>query len=107
MAPLLRALEPQVQGHQSARGTDGMQVNQHFAEYQDRFEALLPRTGTLSEAQRVQALKAGLQPPLSLDVELHNPQSLIVAMSLARKLELRKQYAAVVVPPPAPPSDQQ
>ena len=84
-----------------------MQVNQHFAEYQDRFEALLPRTGTLSEAQRVQALKAGLQPPLSLDVELHNPQSLIVAMSLARKLELRKQYAAVVVPPPAPPSDQQ
>ena len=80
-----------------------MQVNQHFAEYQDRFEALLPRTGTLSEAQRVQALKAGLQPPLSLDVELHNPQSLIVAMSLAHKLEQREQYIRVATSLPAPP----
>ena len=56
----------------------------------------------LSEAQRVQAFTVGPQPPLSHDVELHNPQSLIIAMSLARKLELRDQYATVVVPPLAP-----
>ena len=73
------------------------------AEYQKRFEALLPRVGTLTEAQRVQAFMAGLQPPLSLDVEVHNPQSLVIAMSLARKLELREQYYTAAVPaPPAP-----
>ena len=56
-------------------------------DYQGRFEALLPRAGHLSEDQKVQILTAGLLPPLSLDVEIHNPQSLTVAMSLARKLE--------------------
>ena len=77
------------------------------AEYQNRFEALLPRIGTLTEAQRVQAFTAGLQPPLSLDVEVHNPQSLVIAiaMSLARKLELHEQYYATAVP--APPAPQQ
>ena len=74
------------------------------AEYQTRFEALLPRVGTLTEAQRVQAFTAGLQPPLSLDVEVHNPQSLIIAMSLMHKLELREQYYTATVPaPPVPP----
>lgn len=43
------------------------------AEYQDRFEALLPRVGPLTDAQKVQAFTAGLQPSLSLDVEMHNP----------------------------------
>jgi hypothetical protein len=75
-------------------------------EYQDRFEDLLPRVGTLTEAQWVQAFTAGLQPPLSLDVEIHNPRSLIVTMSLAHKLELRKQCAAAIVPPFAQPRDQ-
>jgi len=60
------------------------------AEYKDRFEALFPRVGTLLEAQRVQAFMAGLLPPLSLDIELHNPQSLVVAMCIAQKLELRE-----------------
>jgi hypothetical protein len=67
--------------------------------YQDQFEALLPCAGTLSVAQRVQAFTAGLQPPFSLDVVLHNPQSLIITMSLDRKLELREQYAAVATRP--------
>jgi hypothetical protein len=62
-------------------------------EYQALFEAMLPRAGPLEEAQRVQAFKAGLGPPLSHDVEMHNPQTLVVAMSLARKLELREQSA--------------
>jgi len=66
------------------------------AEYQDRFEALLPRVGPLEESQRVQAFTAGLGPPLSHDVEMQNPQTLLVAMSLARKLELREQSVARV-----------
>jgi len=60
------------------------------ANYQDRFQALLPRAGALDEAQRVQLFTGGLLPPLSLDVQVHNPQSLAAAMSLARQLELRE-----------------
>jgi hypothetical protein len=41
-------------------------------EYQDRFQALLPRAGRLEE-QHVQLFTAGLLPPLSHDVEIHNP----------------------------------
>jgi hypothetical protein len=59
-------------------------------EYQDRFQALLPRAGHLDEAQWVQLFTGGLLPPLSLDVRVHNPQSLAAAMSLARQLELRE-----------------
>lgn len=69
-------------------------------EYQDKFEALLPRAGTLTEEQRMQIFMAGLQPPLSLDVEIHNPQTLAFTMSIARKLELRDQCAAAAVPGP-------
>ena len=68
------------------------------AEYQNRFEALLPHVGTLTEAQRAQAFMARLQPPFSLDVEEHNPQSLVITMSLARKLELHEQYYTAAVP---------
>ena len=39
-----------------------------ITEYQDRFEALLPHVGTLTEAQHVQAFMTELHPPLSLDV---------------------------------------
>ena len=67
------------------------------SDYQDRFKALLPRVGALSEAQQVQAFTPGLQPPLSLDIEVHNPQSLVVATSLARKLELREQSRVMLV----------
>ena len=63
-------------------------------EYQDRFQALLPRAGRLDEAQRVQLFTASLRPPLSHDVEIHNPQTLASAMSLARKIELRNDCAA-------------
>jgi hypothetical protein len=52
-------------------------------EYQDRFQALLPRAGRLDEVQRVQPFTTGLLPLLSHDVEIHNPQSLAAAMSLA------------------------
>jgi hypothetical protein len=79
-------------------------------EYQDRFQALLPRVGQLDEAQRVQLFTSGLLPPLSLDVRVHNPQSLAAAMSLVRQLKLREQYAPAaakatsrgILPPPPP-----
>lgn len=41
-------------------------------EYQDRFQALLPCAGRLEE-QHVQLFTMGLLPPLSHDVEIHNP----------------------------------
>jgi hypothetical protein len=47
-----------------------------IVEYQDRFQALLPWAGRLDEEQHVQLFTGGLQPPLSLDVEVHNPQTL-------------------------------
>jgi hypothetical protein len=65
-------------------------------EYQDCFQALLPCVGHLDKAQRVQLFTGGLLPLLSLDVRVHNPQSLAVAMSLARQLELREKYALAV-----------
>ena len=63
-------------------------------EYQDRFQALLPRAGHLDEAQRVQLFTGGLLPPLSLQVQKQNPQTLVAAMSLARQMELLEQYYA-------------
>jgi hypothetical protein len=48
---------------------------------------LLPRAGPLEEIQRVQLFTGGLLPPLHA-VQLHNPQSLAAAMSLARQVEL-------------------
>lgn len=67
-------------------------------DYQERYEALIPRAGPLIEGQRVQIFTVGLLPPLNLDVEAYNPHSLAVAMSLACKLELHDQY---VMPPPS------
>lgn len=62
-------------------------------EYQDRFQALLPGVGQLNEAQKVQLFTGGLLPPPSMDVRIHNSQTLGAAMSLARQLELRGRYA--------------
>jgi hypothetical protein len=64
-------------------------------QYQDCFQALLPCASHLTETQRVQLFTAGLQPPLSLDVEILNPQFMSIAMSLARNLE---QIAAQATP---------
>ena len=56
-------------------------------EYANRFQAHLPRAGCL-ENQRVQLFTVGLLPSLSHDVRIHNPETLVVAMSLARQVEL-------------------
>jgi hypothetical protein len=50
------------------------------------------------EAKQVQHFTMGLRPPLSLDVEVHNPHLLAAAMSLARKLELQEQCASTNAP---------
>jgi hypothetical protein len=64
------------------------------AEYQERFLALLTRAGPLTEDQQIQLFVAGLQEPLSIDVQLQGPHSLETAMSLARSYERREQLAA-------------
>jgi hypothetical protein len=56
-------------------------------EYSNRFQALLPRAGRLTEGQRVQLYTDGLLPPLSHVVRIHNPETLDGAMSLARQAE--------------------
>lgn len=71
-------------------------------EYQDCFQALLPRAGPLEKAQRVQLFTGGLLPPLSHAVRVHNPQLLAASMSLARQLELIEQ--STPAPPPARPA---
>jgi hypothetical protein len=71
-------------------------------EYQDRFQALLPRAGPLEEAQRVQLFTGGLLPPISNQVRLHNPQTLAVAMSLAREVEVMEKERLLSTPAAAP-----
>ena len=91
MAALLRASQPSVRPPLRSNPMGELMAYKRtgsVSDYQDRFEALLPCVGPLVEEQRIQAFTAGLGPPLSHDVEMQNPQTLIVAMSLARKLEI-------------------
>ncbi|XP_039834338.1 uncharacterized protein LOC120695086 [Panicum virgatum] len=60
------------------------------ADYQEWFLALLTRAGPLLESQQVQLFIAGLGEPLSIDVQLQGPNSLEVAMSLARACPERR-----------------
>jgi hypothetical protein len=71
-------------------------------EYQDQWQALLPRAGRLDEAQRIHLFTGGLLPLLSLQVQMQNPQSLASAMSLARQFELMAEYTTA--PTPAAPA---
>jgi hypothetical protein len=64
-------------------------------DYLDRGQTLLPRAGHLDEAQRIQLFTSGLLPPLSLQVQMQNPQSLVAAMSLARQFKLMNEYTAM------------
>jgi hypothetical protein len=68
---------------------------------------LLARVGPLQENQKTQLFLAGLGEPLSLDVQIQGPQSLAMAMSLARSFERHNVAAAAALqpraPPPAPP----
>jgi len=61
------------------------------SEYSEQFLSLLARVGPLSDTQQVQLFTVGLQPPLSIDVQIQAPHTLEVAMNLARSYELREQ----------------
>jgi hypothetical protein len=52
-------------------------------EYQEAFLSLLARCEDVTEKQQIALFTAGLQPPLSIDVELHNCTTLEDAMGLA------------------------
>lgn len=52
-------------------------------EYQEAFLNLLARCEDVMEKQQIVLFTAGLQPPLSIDVELHNCTTLKDAMGLA------------------------
>jgi hypothetical protein len=67
-------------------------------EYSNRFQALLPRVGQLDEIQCVQLYTGGLLPPLSHAVRIHNPETLAVAMSLVRQIELMESERPVPAP---------
>ncbi|KAM0930587.1 hypothetical protein ACQ4PT_000853 [Festuca glaucescens] len=67
------------------------------AEYQEKFLALLGHVDALSMAQQVSIFTSGLIDLLKIDVELHNPQDLDTAMSLARAHELRAKVAAASI----------
>jgi hypothetical protein len=81
-------------------------------DYSNRFQVLLARAGHLDEAQRVQLFAGGLLPPLSHAVRIHNSETLAVAMSLARQVELMeldrlqqapaKTMPRALLPVPAP-----
>jgi hypothetical protein len=52
-------------------------------DYSNKFQALLPHAGRLAKAERVQLYMGGLLPPMSHAVRIHNPETLVAAMSLA------------------------
>lgn len=59
--------------------------------YIDHFLDLLARAGPLTEDKQVDDLFTNsLQEPLSIDVQLQQPATLVVAMSLARSFEHRE-----------------
>ncbi|KAG8646780.1 hypothetical protein MANES_09G027033v8 [Manihot esculenta] len=57
------------------------------AEYQNRFEALVSRAGTLAQDQKVQLYLSGLQDSIVVEVALHHPKDLVNAMSISRLYE--------------------
>lgn len=54
---------------------------------------LLARCENVTERQQIDIFTAGLSPPMSIDVEMHKPNSLEDAMALARAYERRIQVA--------------
>ncbi|KAF8658447.1 hypothetical protein HU200_058898 [Digitaria exilis] len=61
------------------------------ADYQDQFLKLLARCPDVSERQQIDIFTAGLQLPMSIDVEMQKPESLEDAMAFARSYERRNQ----------------
>ena len=56
-------------------------------EYQNKFEVLVSRAGILTQNQKIQLYISGLQESISIEVELHQPQDLVTAMSMSHLYE--------------------
>ncbi|KAF2283930.1 hypothetical protein GH714_017311 [Hevea brasiliensis] len=56
-------------------------------DYQNKFETLVSRAGTLTQLQKIQLYISGLQEYIAVEVELHQPQDLVSAMSMSRLYE--------------------
>lgn len=54
-------------------------------EYQDHFLKLLARCANVTERQQIDIFTAGLQQPMSIDVEMQKPETLEDAMALAHE----------------------
>jgi hypothetical protein len=62
-------------------------------DYQEQFLVLLARCADVTEPQQIAIFTAGLQQPLSTDVELQKPATLEDAMALARAFERRQHVS--------------
>ena len=67
-------------------------------DYQEQFLLLLARCEDVTEPQQISIFTAGLQQPLSTDVEMQKPTTLEDAMALARAFEHRQQVASSCPP---------
>ncbi|KAH0752536.1 hypothetical protein KY285_005684 [Solanum tuberosum] len=61
------------------------------ADYQETFEQLILRAGTLTQSQKIELYISGLTDYIAIEVELHNPPDLATAMSLSRLYERKEQ----------------
>ncbi|WMV32036.1 hypothetical protein MTR67_025421 [Solanum verrucosum] len=62
------------------------------ADYQETFEQLISRAGTLTQSQKIELyINGGLTDYIAIEVELHNPPDLSTAMSLSRLYERKEQ----------------
>lgn len=53
------------------------------ADYQEKFEQLALRAGTLTQAQKIELYISGLAEYIAVEVELHNLSDLAIAMSMS------------------------
>ncbi|XP_015168562.1 uncharacterized protein [Solanum tuberosum] len=61
------------------------------ADYQEKFEQVVSRAGTLTQSQKIELYISGLVDCIAIEVELHNPLDLATAMSLSRLYERKGQ----------------
>lgn len=63
-------------------------------EYQNQFERLLVKAGTLSNKQETTCFISGLKDSILTDIKAHNPTNLTKAIGLTRVYELKNSHSA-------------
>jgi len=61
------------------------------ADYQEKFEQLVSRAGTLTQSQKIELYISGLVDYIAIELEFHNPLDLATTMSLSRLYERKGQ----------------